>query len=70
MGLVALLVVLNHLPYDIQLSFWPNGHVADVKYLVFFFFVVVCFVFFKGANLFMCFMCFNPRPVVSYVFKA
>ncbi len=32
MGLVALLVVLNHFPYDIKLSFMPN--VADVKYLV------------------------------------
>ncbi len=35
MGLVALLVVLNHLPYDIQLNSMPNGHVAYMKYLVF-----------------------------------
>ena len=35
MGLVALLVVLDHLPKDIKLSFMPNYHVADVKYLVF-----------------------------------
>ncbi len=34
MGLVNWLVVLNHLPYGIQLSFMPNGHAADVKYLV------------------------------------
>ncbi len=32
MGLVDLLVVLNHLPYDSQLSYIPNGHVADIKY--------------------------------------
>ncbi len=36
MGLVVLLVVLNHLPYDTKLNFMHNGHVADVtKYLVF-----------------------------------
>ena len=27
-------VVLNDLPYDIHLSFMPDGHVADVKHLV------------------------------------
>ncbi len=27
MGLVALLGVLNNLPYDIQVSFMLNGHV-------------------------------------------
>ncbi len=32
MSLVELLVVLNNLPYDSQLSFMPNGPV-DVKYL-------------------------------------
>ena len=32
MGLVALLVVLNHLAYDIQLSFTLNVYIADVKY--------------------------------------
>ncbi len=36
MGLVVLLVVLNHLPCDIQLSFMPNGYVDDVKYPVVF----------------------------------
>ncbi len=35
MGLVPLLVVLNHLPYDTQLSFVPNGYVADTIYLHF-----------------------------------
>ncbi len=34
MGLVARLVVLNHLPHDLKLRFMPNGHVADVKCLV------------------------------------
>ncbi len=29
---LRLLVVLNHLPYDIQLSFMPNGNVVNVKY--------------------------------------
>ncbi len=33
LNFVNLLVVLNHLPYDIQFSFMPNGHVAvNVKY--------------------------------------
>ncbi len=40
MGHVDVLVVLEHLPYDNNLSFMPNDHVADVKNLV----------FFKGAN--------------------
>ncbi len=31
MGLVDLLVALNHLPYDTQLSFMPNGNVADAN---------------------------------------
>ncbi len=31
MGLVALLVVLNHLPYGIKLSFMTKGHIADVN---------------------------------------
>ncbi len=35
MGLVALLEVLKHLPYDIELSFMLKGHLA-VKYLVVF----------------------------------
>ncbi len=43
MDLVTLIVVLNHLPCDIQLSFMPNGHVADVKTP----FVLFCFVFFS-----------------------
>ena len=34
MGLVNLLVGLNHLPYGIMLSFMDNGHVADVKHVV------------------------------------
>ncbi len=40
MELVTLIVVLNHLPCDVQLSFMPNGHVADVKtpFVCFFFF--------------------------------
>ncbi len=42
MGLVALLVVLNHLP-DIQLSFIPNGHVAEVKYIRASLFIFICF---------------------------
>ncbi len=37
MGLVVLIVVLNLFPYSSNLSFMPNGHVADVKYLVGFF---------------------------------
>ena len=36
MGLIALLVVLNHLPYNTQLNFMLNGHVADVTCLVVF----------------------------------
>ena len=57
MGLVALLVVLNHLPYDIQLSFWPNGHVADVKYLVLFFFCCCLFLFFSKVQIYLCASC-------------
>ena len=34
MSLVDLLVVLNHLPYDIKLSFISYDHVADVKYIL------------------------------------
>ncbi len=56
MGLVPLLVVFNHLPYDIMLSFLPNGHVANVKYLV----------FLKGAGLFI-FICFTPGSSVFYI---
>ncbi len=33
MGLVTLLVVLNHLPYNIKLSFMPKSHGADKKYM-------------------------------------
>ncbi len=59
MGLV-LLVVLNHLPpHDTQLSFIPNGHVADMKYIVF---LKDC------ASLFI-FICFSPPATVFYVFK-
>ncbi len=32
MALVVLLVVLNHLPYDIQLSFMLSGHVTNAGY--------------------------------------
>ncbi len=64
MGLVALLVVLNHLPYDIPLTFITviYGCVADVKYLVdfklqvYYIYLLHCtinrFVHSKGLNFF------------------
>ena len=48
MSLVALLVVLNHLPLHL-VRFMLNGHVAEVKYLIF-----------QGATLFI-FICFTAR---------
>ncbi len=60
MSLVTLLVVLSHMPYNIQLSLTPNGHVAGVKYLFLFFQV--------RASLFI-FICSTPRSTVFSVFN-